>query len=152
MCLFFFPSTSVRGKQGFSESQSGLSGEHGCVRVCVCALHPYIMYVCFATRLCVSLCTYVCIHRCYLTFMADDSLQTSHGVRGPARLLSWKQVLERADLLSVSSSDCWDIDLASALRVSVCVSRADVSCSDDLLLLIFITSNHFMRLFEKRIF
>lgn len=87
--------------------------------VCIHTLCMCIMFVCSATRLCVSLFTSVCICGCYLTFRTNDSLQTNHGVRGPARLLSWEPVLERADLLSVSSSDCWDIAFASSLSVSV---------------------------------
>lgn len=79
--------------------------------------------------------SHMCFCGCCLTFRTDDSLQTSHGVGGPARLLSWKRVLKTADLLSVSSSDCWDIALAFNVRFTVFLLIVSLLlfslCSDD---------------------
>lgn len=99
-------------------NQSGVRREHAVCIVCVCVLvQPRV-------RLWVRACTYVRICGCYLTFRADDSLQTSRGVGGPASQLSWKQVSETGALLSVSSSDCWDTLAFLSRSISVDFSVA----------------------------
>lgn len=106
-------STSVRGKQGFTESQSGTC-----------------MYVCAyrgATRgACVWVLACTCVHRGVLSRLQDWWFITGKPRgRGPCQeLLSWKQMLETADLLSVSSSD---VGTSTRLSVSLCFSTRCLS-------------------------
>lgn len=75
------------------------------------------------TRLRVSLCMHMCVHLWVLPHLQGRWFITDKAWgRGPCqRLLSWKRLLETADLLSVSSSDCWDIELAFSLCFTLCL-------------------------------
>lgn len=114
----------LTGKQEFLESKPDWRTEHDYLSIYTVWFHMSGACVLLFTE-CVH--ALMCCWWCYHTFRADDSLQTSHGVGGPARLLSWKQDLETGDLLSVSSSDCWNSDLA--FLVCVCVSLCILSFS-----------------------
>lgn len=125
----FFVSAPVWGKQAFSESQSGLRGG---TWMCMW-MHAG---VCCHAPMCEA---YVCA-LWVLSHLQDRWFITGKPWgRGPCRpLLSWKRALETADLLSVSSSDCWDMDLflspslfvlAVAHPVFCCVSTSRLSVS-----------------------
>lgn len=95
--------------------------ENTAVRVCA--------YQCVLPHACVWVfaCTYVCICGCYLTFRADDSLQTSHGVGGPVNGCChgsecWKQQISFQYHLQIVGTSTW-------LSISLCFSLVCVSLS-----------------------
>lgn len=82
---------------------------------CACACAS----LCVLPHACVWVFACACVHLWVLPHLQGRWFITGKPWgRGPCQLLlSWKRVLETADLLSVSSSDSWDIDLAFSLAL-----------------------------------